>query len=204
MSRLLRASGSTDLKIFTYLEYVESAIAALKRQMMFLEPSLRYAREKREHIDLADYSKELLQHYTLHLIGSGIRVDITGKSRPGTFVVNMNKGKLVQIVDNLVLNSEYWLKDSFKSGAARGTITLNLQRPFLYVSDSGPGVDPTVENSLFEPFITTKRRGRGRGLGLYVVQQLLRSDGCDISLMPDRNSAGRLYKFEIDLSGVLV
>lgn len=204
LSRVLRSSGPKDLKVFTYLEYVESAVAALKRQMAFMEPSLRYAREKREHIDLAEYSKELLQHYAVHFIGAAIRVEITGQPRKGVFVINMNRGKLVQIIDNLVLNSEYWLKDSFRTGAARGSITIELRRPYIYVSDSGPGIDPTVENSLFEPFVTTKAKGRGRGLGLYVVQQLLRSDGCDIQLMPDRNTRGKLYKFEIDLSGALV
>src|SRR6185437_15410254 len=119
-----------------------------------MEPSLRYVREKRERIDLAEYSKELLQHYTLHFIGAAIRVDITDQPRKGTFVINMNPGKLVQIFDNLVLNSEYWLKDSFRSSAARGSVTIELKRPYVYISDSGPGIDPTVENSLFEPFVT--------------------------------------------------
>jgi signal transduction histidine kinase len=204
LSRSLRSTGSKDIKLFTYLEYVESAVAALRRQMAFMEPSLRYAREKREHIDLAEYSKELLQHYTLHFIGAAIRIEITGQPRKGAFVINMNRGKLVQIIDNLVLNSEYWLKDSFRTGAARGSVTIELKRPYIYVSDSGPGIDPTVENSLFEAFVTTKGKGRGRGLGLYVVQQLLRSDGCDIQLMPDRNARDRLYKFQIDLSGALI
>jgi signal transduction histidine kinase len=204
LSRSLRAAGNRDTRIFTYLEYVDSAVAALRRQMIFMEPSLRYAREKREKIDLAEYSKELLQHYALHFLGAAIRLEVTGNPRKGSFIVNMNRGKLVQIIDNLVLNSEYWIKGSFKSGAARGLITLELQRPYLYVSDSGPGIDQTVENSLFEPFVTTKGKGRGRGLGLYIVQQLLRSDGCDIRLMPERNVKGRLVKFQIDLSGVLV
>lgn len=203
-SRSLRLSGSKDVKQLTYLEYVESAVAALRRQMSFLEPSLRFAREKREPIDLAEYSKELEQHYVLHFIGAAIRVEITGEPRKGAFIINMNKGKLVQIIDNLVLNSEYWLKDSFRTGAAHGSIVIELKKPYIYVSDSGPGIDPTVEHSLFEPFVTTKAKGLGRGLGLFIVQQLLRSDGCDIALTQDRNSKGRLYKFQIDLTGALV
>lgn len=204
LSRSLRAAGTKDVKLFTYLEHVNSAVAALRRQMMFLEPSLQYAREKREPIDLGEYYKELQQHYALHFIGAGIRLEFIGQLRKGAFVVNMNKGKIVQIIDNLVLNSEYWLKDSFKTASARGEITIELKRPYIYVSDSGPGIDPTIENSLFEPFVSTKVKGRGRGLGLFVVHQLLLSDNCDIRLMPERNAKGRLYRFQIDLSGALV
>ena len=200
-TRTLRATSTGDLKLFTYLEYVESAINALRRQMAFLEPSLKYAREKRSDIDMVEYRKELLEHYTLHFLHSQIQVSVGMPMRSERFVIQMNKGKLVQVLDNLVLNSEYWLKEAFRKGAQRGTIDIELRKPFIFVSDSGDGIDPTVENSLFEPFVSTKGRGRGRGLGLYIAQQLLRADGCDIRLSERRNAKNRLYQFEIDLSG---
>lgn len=203
-SRMLKASGSKDLKLFTYLEYVESAVIALRKQMTFLEPSLRYAREKREPIKLSEYGPELLQHYTLHFVNSPIHISVNYGKRGAPFTILMNKGKLVQILDNLILNSEYWLKESFRQGAQRGSIDVEITPPYIFVSDTGPGIDPTVEHSLFEPFVSTKGRGRGRGLGLYVAQQLLRAEGCDIRLSDTRNAKGRLYRFEIDLSGVVI
>jgi signal transduction histidine kinase len=33
----------------------------------------------------------------------------------------------------------------------------------LCVQDDGPGIDPRVKDSLFEPFVTTKDVGQGRG-----------------------------------------
>ncbi len=60
--RMLRAGGSKDARLFSYLEYVESSVAALRRQMIFLEPTLRYAREKREVLDLSQIAKELQEH----------------------------------------------------------------------------------------------------------------------------------------------
>jgi signal transduction histidine kinase len=203
-SRMLRAAGTKDRKLFTYLEYVESAVASLRRQMLFLEPTLRYAREKRERIDLNEYSRELLEHYTLHFTSTPIHVSLVPQARPFPFVIEMNKGKLVQILDNLILNSEYWIKEGFRTGPARGTISLELRRPYIIVSDSEHGIDPSIESSLFEPFVTTKAKGKGRGLGLYVVQQLLKSEGCEIELTKARNHKGRLFTFQIDLSGVLV
>ena len=35
------------------------------------------------------------------------------------FAVNMNKGKLTQVFDNLVLNAEYWLRDAIRAGRTK-------------------------------------------------------------------------------------
>ena len=69
------------------------------------------------------------------------------------------------------------------------------------MTDNGRGVAESVEDSLFEPFVTMKRAREGRGLGLYVCRQLLDSESCELVLLADRNDLGRRHVFEIDLSG---
>ncbi|MER5766108.1 ATP-binding protein [Streptomyces sp. NPDC002082] len=81
-------------------------------------------------------------------------------------------------------------------------VHLRVNKPFLYISDSGPGIDPAVEELLFEPFITTKPSSEGRGLGLFVVKQLLAVDGVTIELTPERNDRGRRSTFRIDFTSV--
>ncbi len=39
----------------------------------------------------------------------------------------------------------------------------------IRVSDSGPGIPPRLQASIFEPFVTTKPEGQGTGLGLSTV-----------------------------------
>jgi signal transduction histidine kinase len=114
----------------------------------------------------------------------------------------MNKGKLTQVIDNLVLNSEYWLKEDIaQKRIDDGTITMDVSRPFIRIYDDGSGIDPSVEHALFEPFVSAKAKGQGRGLGLFIVKQLLDSEGCNIGLVPERNRRRRLFKFQIDLRG---
>ena len=116
----------------------------------------------------------------------------------------MNKGKLAQVFDNLILNAEYWLIDAIQAGAVEnGEITIIVDAPVVTVRDNGRGVEERVEGNLFEAFVTTKRSGQGRGLGLFVARQLLESEACGIILLPDRNDRGRRYIFELDLSGVV-
>ena len=116
----------------------------------------------------------------------------------------MNRGKLTQVFDNLVLNAEYWLKESIGAGfIKKGEITFAVAEPYVRLADNGRGVEESVEDSLFEPFVTMKRTGQGRGLGLFVCRQLLDSESCELVLLNDRNERGRRYVFELDLSGAV-
>jgi signal transduction histidine kinase len=73
------------------------------------------------------------------------------------------------------------------------------------VSDTGPGVDSLYEDSLFEIFVTAEPdRDTGQGLGLFIVGELLRADGCDIALLADRNEDGRRFRFAVDLRPLAV
>ena len=47
----------------------------------------------------------------------------------------------------------------------------------ISVIDDGPGIAPGVLRSIFEPYVTTKGRGKGIGLGLAIVQRLVEEAG---------------------------
>lgn len=44
----------------------------------------------------------------------------------------------------------------------------------LTVADDGPGMSPEVLEHIFDPFFTTRAPGQGMGLGLYIVQEIVR------------------------------
>jgi signal transduction histidine kinase len=201
-SRILGKAG-TDRAVAAFLETVRSSVMALRKQVSFLSPGLRYVREKRQEIEIMPFLTELEGFYRDRLGRSDIRAEAVRVAN-GSYTLRINKGKLSQIMDNFVLNSEYWLTDDIKHKRIKqGHIEFEVEQPFLRISDNGRGIDPSVEAGLFEPFVTAKGRGVGRGLGLFIVKQLLDSEGCTVGVVPVRNKWKRLYQFQIDFRGAI-
>jgi len=65
----------------------------------------------------------------------------------------------------------------------------------LTVRDTGAGMDAATLERVFDPFFTTKSAGQGTGLGLSVVQRIMRSHqgGIVVSSTPGRGSVFELY-----------
>ncbi|MGW1022864.1 ATP-binding protein [Streptomyces sp. NPDC002577] len=192
----------TDRRVSNYLQFIQSAASGLKRQLSHLNPSLRYMRERRERITVGSFCQSVAEYHRERWSKGPISIDVEVVR---DFTVEVNLGKLTQVLDNLLLNSEYWLLQDHRVGAQPAPeVSLLVNASVLTVSDNGRGVDRSVESTLFEPFVSFKNRGEGRGLGLYVVTQLLDSEGCTIELAAERNVNGRLFKFQMDLGGMRV
>lgn len=205
LTEIIKAKRVTDSDVVTYTEYVHSAISALRKQLSHLAPSLRYVRETKDQISLLDFFDDVRDFYTGRagrFRGSGIKILLEQPFE--NFIIHINKGKLTQIIDNIILNSEYWLKEAVRRKEIEDPIiTIRSEYPYLSIFDNGIGIDRSIENSLFQPFVTTKPKNVGRGLGLFIVRELLDSSGCSIMLLPDRNQFDRRYIFQIDLTGVV-
>jgi signal transduction histidine kinase len=121
-------------------------------------------------------------------------VDVTGRSMaidtrieddPADFVTD--PGLLRQIVINLLSNA----LDAIESG---GRVTLSTKSDpseiRITVSDDGLGISPEDLRRIFEPFYTTKGRGKGTGLGLAICRELTAALGGSISVesTPGRGS----------------
>ena len=117
--------------------------------------------------------------------------DLTLEPRcaPGLGKVMIDPGKLEQVLVNLVVNA----RDAVSSGGhiVVATENVELDEEFvarhadthtgphvrLSVTDDGAGMDAATLARAFEPFFSTKDRGRGTGLGLSTAFGIVRQSG---------------------------
>lgn len=200
-SNKLQSKKLIDSDIFVLMEYIHTTVNGLKIQLKHLDPALKYSREKKTTFKLSNFFKEEKEYYNNRFEKQGIEFVIDFID---DFSVKINRGKLTQVIDNLLNNSEYWLHERKQNEKKfQPKISVKIEAPWVYVSDNGFGVAPAVENQIFEPFVTTKPKGEGRGLGLFIIRQLLDSSGCTIVLEPTSNEHKRRYKFAINLSNII-
>lgn len=100
-------------------------------------------------------------------------------------------GQLQQVLVNLTVNaldaSDRGARVVLRALRGRGH-TVGLQ-----IEDHGAGIERSVRSRVFDPFYTTKKRGQGTGLGLWVVAQLVRAHGGEIEL-DSKPGAGTLVR----------
>ena len=187
-----------DKSLLEFVEEVRGTAASLAKQVSRLDPAIRSARDRKQKISVGDFVLSQSEYFRerwekRHI---ALSVDVVED-----FKISINVGKLSQVLDNLLLNSEYWLERRQEDGARPAAgVHIDVDSPFVYVRDSGYGVNPSVEETLFDPFVTTKPATRGRGLGLYISRQLLDSELVDLDLLQERNELGRRFIFRLDFS----
>ncbi len=114
---------------------------------------------------------------------------VCGAGRPGLTLersvadgageVETDPGLVRQILVNLIANAQ----DAI---GARGTIAVSVDAADgftrIAVRDDGSGIAPEDAGRIFEPFYTTKGRGKGTGLGLAICRELAAALGGRITV----------------------
>lgn len=100
-------------------------------------------------------------------------------------------GALAQALRNLLSNA---LEASAPAGAVTLLVSQSQGELSFAIQDQGPGMAPDVLARATEPFFTTKPRGRGMGLGLFLAQSVAEQMGgrLELSSEPGRGTRATL------------
>jgi signal transduction histidine kinase len=104
-----------------------------------------------------------------------------------------DKSVLVQILQNLIANAAQAAK-SLASPCVRIHSYVHGDSAVVSVRDNGPGIPPELQQRVFDPFFTTRRRVGGTGLGLALCREYAMRMRADISLWsaPGRGACFRV------------
>ena len=117
--------------------------------------------------------------YESRIRDEAVRLDV--RIPPGT-TVYAESSQLQQVIVNLLGNALDAVRD-----AGTRAVTIEADEPDAHdrvrftIADSGPGIAPEVLAHLFEPFVTTKPRGQGLGLGLAITSRIVEGFGARIA-----------------------
>jgi len=170
------------------LEQAERAGQIIHRLRAFLE--------KREPSQTTDDLNDIVREaVALGSVGSAddgvtLRLDLDPELPP----VEVDRIQIEQVLVNLVRNAAEAMR-----GLDRQAIGISTQRSGprhveVAVADTGPGIPADVAAQLFEPFVTTKKKGMG--VGLSISRTIVEAHGGRIWMVPNPGG-GTIFRFQL-------
>jgi signal transduction histidine kinase len=147
-------------------------------EMQVIQPLFKNQRKAIKDISIYESIEKVIKYF---------RRDIDGKisikiQKDNDIIVKTNAGLILQILINLLDNAIYWVNKN-ETIEREIIFKLNTKTKSLIISDSGPGIREDVAPVIFNEFFSLK--SDGRGLGLYIVKEILLRINGEIALVQE-------------------
>ena len=132
---------------------------------------------------------------TLALIGARENgVSVSFRLDPRVDMVFADRIQIQQVLVNLIRNAIESMAEISGERRLEVATTASGHGVEIAVSDTGPGLAPEIAHHLFQPFMTTKRKGMG--LGLSICRTIVEAHGGKI-WVEDRAGGGTIFRFTL-------
>jgi PAS domain S-box-containing protein len=203
--RQLPADGPLHKKAGEIARAAEKAAALTRQLLAFSRKQVLQPRVVDMNVIVGDVERMLAR-----LIGENIELRTDLDAALGR--LRADPGQMEQVLTNLVVNA----RDALPKGGRITITTRNValderftrehpgSRPgphvMLQVSDTGVGMDAETLRHVFEPFFSTKAKGKGTGLGLAMVYGIVKqSQGYIwVDSQPGRGATFQIYLPRVD------
>lgn len=170
-------------------KYLEEILHAAKRAAGLTQQLLIFSRKQTVQAVVLDLNEivESMEKMLRQLVDENIELTMLCEKFIGR--IKADAGYVWQVLMNLVVNARDAMPDGGKLAVKTSSATFDdayakanpgtVSGDFavLSVSDTGIGMTDEVKSRLFEAFFTTKRPGKGTGLGLVTCQTIVRQSG---------------------------
>jgi two-component system, OmpR family, sensor histidine kinase VicK len=149
-------------------------------------------RLNKERFDLNAVVEAVVEEQKIGSRAKGVTLVMVGS---GSLVVEGDRGRLSQVVSNLLSNSIKFTEE--------GSITVSIEargkenKVRVLVADTGTGVDPSIVPMLFSRFVAKSESGTG--LGLYISKSIIEEHGGRIWVESNTPGRGATFAFEVPI-----
>ena len=167
------------------LEKLRRIGASAQRILRFSRDLVQYARPSGRDLEPVDIAAVVRASVSIceHLVDRG-GIALAVEVDPELPVIQAITGQLEQVLINLITNAVHAV-EAKGDKAGRVVVRAQVESPstiLVEVADSGPGIAPEDREKIFEPFFTTKPDGKGTGLGLPIVRNIVEQHRGEISV----------------------
>lgn len=222
---IMRRRIKDDTRWLKYVDLIETTSrrgAAVTRQLT------TFARKSDPHFHPVDINVIIEQTLRLFEATTPKTIHIKCSLAKDPMIVEGDEGQLQQSILNICINS----RDAMPEG---GVLVINCRPVYIdkdharqftdgkpgdyalvTIADSGCGIPQQLLQRIYEPFFTTKDHGKGTGLGLWGVYNVIRSHNGYIHVESELNSGtvfsiyipraldGRMVKSDVEKGGEIV
>lgn len=179
----LHLDGEVDKeKLLKQMVSLESSMNLVYTQMQDIRLLFPAAKTRAKDISVLETLDKVNRLYMRPFQQSKIQVSQTILS--GDMIIKATEAVLLQVFINLYDNALYWLQTV--PADRKIQICINAEERWITFSDNGPGIKSESMPYVFEAFYSEKAED-GRGLGLYIAQQLLSRYNYSIEILSDED-----------------
>jgi signal transduction histidine kinase/CheY-like chemotaxis protein len=202
---IAKADISADSRL---AENLDEIIQAGLRAKDLVKQILAFSRQA--EVDRIQIQPSTILKESIKLLRSSMpaTIEIHENVDPDTGIIFADPTQIHQVVMNLFTNAFHAMEES--GGKLEIVLKeVKLERDDignepgvepgefirLTVSDSGTGIAPEIRDNIFDPYFTTKDKGRGTGMGLAIVHGIVRSYGgfINVESEPGKGSTFDVY-----------
>lgn len=182
---------------------LQAELKTVSKRVRVLDPLSVSGRQRSEVFALDELIRDTIEAHEAQFRRHKINVVPGYPAKP--FRIRAVKGMIVQILENLISNSVYWLDMRAKRELRfQPEIRIAIENgpPTITFEDNGPGIAHDNQERIFTPFFSLKDSRHRRGLGLYIAREAAQHNGGTLILDGAINpETGHQHRFILELPG---
>jgi PAS domain S-box-containing protein len=204
-TELILMNGKVNGEVRKNLKEIFNASKHARDMVKQILAFSRQNKQERKPIQLAHIVKEAIKMLRASLPAT---ISIQQHIEKDTGVIEADPTQIHQVLMNLCTNAAHAINEK------DGVLEIRLENVELdpkavaaipelkagsylrlTVADSGEGIPPELQQQIFNPYFTTKDKGKGTGLGLAVVQGIVKSYNGAVTVESEANNGAAFHVY---------